>query len=93
MQSCLWLSIQQPAHVTTAAMLPAVKWVNTGLQPPAGSQCCALAVVDPVGGVQDGQPAPPEALLTSYATEGLLNVYCQRVFEWEQVRASYCERL
>lgn len=74
-------------------MLPAVKWVNTGLQPPAGSQCCALAVVDPVGGVQDGQPAPPEALLTSYVTEGLLNVYCQRVFEWEQVRASYCERL
>ena len=46
-----------------------------------------------MGGAQDGQPASPEALLTGYVTEGLLNVYFQRVFEWEQVRASTVGRV
>ena len=80
--------------VRVCVLLPAVCWLNSCLHEGPTDLTCSVIIVDPVGmRLSSAAPAKPQPdtatlaqLLHGYLGEVLHNIFCQRLFVWEQVR-------
>lgn len=64
-------------------VLVAVSWLNEQLK--GGAQDCRLGLVDSPCPPRDRTGGGVYQLIRGYMTEVLHNIYCLRVFDWEQV--------
>ena len=73
-----------------------VCWLNTelGASVEESKLCCSVTIVDPPGTQTGGSSSHHGSLhhlMTSYHTEVLHNIFCLRLFVWEQVLFCYEE--
>ena len=77
-QSCVLIWIPGMCFVVAA-----VGWLNEELK--GGTQDCRIGLVDPPCPPRDRTGGGVRQLTRGYMTEVLHNIYCLRVFDWEQV--------